>query len=197
MRSQVQWKLCWENELQLSDHVELAQFFRNTYGPTGASNAEPFEGSRSWAGARPELRAIAYDSSGVAAHMGILRRFIKVDAVDLLVAELGLYGVRPDLEGLGIAHSIHVMLPILQELGVPFAFGTVRDALRNHVERFARRYSPLAVLSGIRVRSTRPEARLDLPPTRIDDALTIVLPVGRPISEWPTGTMIDRNGPEL
>ncbi|MER8670414.1 NodA family N-acyltransferase [Mesorhizobium sp. M0644] len=197
MRSQVQWKLCWENELQLSDHVELAQFFRNTYGPTGASNAEPFEGSRSWAGARPELRAIAYDSSGVAAHMGILRRFIKVDAVDLLVAELGLYGVRPDLEGLGIAHSIHVMLPILQELGVPFAFGTVRDALRNHVERFGRRYSPLAVLSGIRVRSTRPEARLDLPPTRIDDALTIVLPVGRPISEWPTGTMIDRNGPEL
>ncbi|MER8383006.1 MULTISPECIES: NodA family N-acyltransferase [unclassified Mesorhizobium] len=197
MRPQVQWKLCWENELQLSDHVELAQFFRNTYGPTGASNAEPFEGSRSWAGARPELRAIAYDSSGVAAHMGILRRFIKVDAVDLLVAELGLYGVRPDLEGLGIAHSIHVMLPILQELGVPFAFGTVRDALRNHVERFARRYSPLAVLSGIRVRSTRPEARLDLPPTRIDDALTIVLPVGRPISEWPTGTMIDRNGPEL
>lgn len=197
MRSRVRWKLCWENELQLSDHVELAEFFRNTYGPTGAFNAKPFEGSRSWGGARPELRVIAYDSSGIAAHMGILRRFIKVDAVDLLVAELGLYGVRPDLEGLGIAHSIHVMLPTLQELGVPFAFGTVRDTLRKHVERFGRRYSPVSVLSGIRVRSTRPEARLDLPPTRIDDALVIVLPVGRPISEWPTGAMIDRNGPEL
>ncbi len=36
----VQWKLCWENELQLSDHLELAQFFRATYGPTGPFNAK-------------------------------------------------------------------------------------------------------------------------------------------------------------
>nr|CAH04364.1 hypothetical protein [Ensifer sp. BR816] len=108
MCSEVRWKLCWENELQVADHVELAEFFRKTYGPTGEFNAKPFEGSRSWAGARPELRAIAHDSYGVAAHMGVLRRFIKVGAVDLLVAELGLYGVRPELERLGIGHSIRV-----------------------------------------------------------------------------------------
>ncbi len=196
MRTEVRWRLCWENELQLSDHVELAEFFRKTYGPTGAFNAKPFEGSRSWAGARPELRAIAYDSSGVAAHMGLLRRFIKISEVDQLVAELGLYGVRPDLEGLGIAHSIHVMLPVLQELGVPFAFGTVRHALQKHVERFGR-YGPVTVLSGVHVRSTLPDARLDLPPTRIDDALVIVLPVGRSMCDWPAGAIIDRNGPEL
>nr|ABM67596.1 nodulation protein A [Rhizobiales bacterium ltg2]ABM67597.1 nodulation protein A [Microvirga lupini] len=196
MRTEVRWRLCWENELQLSDHVELAEFFRKTYGPTGAFNAKPFEGSRSWAGARPELRAIAYDSSGVAAHMGLLRRFIKISEVDQLVAELGLYGVRPDLEGLGIAHSIHVMLPVLQELGVPFAFGTVRHALQKHVERFGR-YGPVTVLSGVTLRSTLPDARLDLPPTRIDDALVIVLPVGRSMCDWPAGPIIDRNGPEL
>ncbi|WP_026187645.1 NodA family N-acyltransferase [Ensifer sp. BR816] len=196
MRSDVRWKLCWENELQLSDHVELAEFFRRTYGPTGSFNAKPFEGSQSWAGARPELRAIAYDSGGVAAHMGLLRRFIKVDGVDLLVAELGLYGVRPDLEGLGIAHSIHVMLPTLQEFQVPFAFGTVRDELRKHIERFGR-HGLLTVMSGISVRSTLPHARVDLPPTRVEDPLVIVLPVGRPISDWPAGTIIDRNGPEL
>ncbi|PDT34010.1 MULTISPECIES: NodA family N-acyltransferase [Sinorhizobium] len=196
MRSNVRWKLCWENELQLSDHVELTDFFRRTYGPTGAFNAKPFEGSQSWAGARPELRAIAYDSSGVAAHMGLLRRFIKVDGVDLLVAELGLYGVRPDLEGLGIAHSIHVMLPTLQELQVPFAFGTVRNQLRKHIERFGR-HGLVTVMSGISVRSTLPHARMDLPPTRVEDPLVIVLPVSRPLSDWPAAKMIDRNGPEL
>ncbi|MPR13557.1 NodA family N-acyltransferase [Microvirga tunisiensis] len=196
MRSQVRWRLCWENELQLSDHIELADFFRKTYGPTGAFNAKPFEGSRSWAGARPELRVIGYDSSGVAAHIGALRRFIKVGGVDLLVAELGLYGVRPDLEGLGISHSIRVMYPVLHQLGAPFAFGAVRHALRNHVERFCR--SGLAtIVSGVRVRSTLPDVYLDLPPTRVEDVLAVVLPIGRPITDWPTGTIIERNGPEL
>nr|AFJ42531.1 NodA [Mesorhizobium plurifarium] len=196
MRSQVRWKLCWENELQLSDHIELAEFFRRTYGPTGAFNAKPFQGSRSWAGARPEFRAIAYDSSGVAAHMGLLRRFIKIDGSDLLVAELGLYAIRPDLEGLGLSSSFRVVLPVLQELGVPFGFGTVRPALHNLVARFGRG-GLVIVKSGIRVRSTLQEALLDKPPTRIDDAFVLVVPVGRPISDWPEGEMIDRNGPEL
>ncbi|MBB4189078.1 nodulation protein A [Sinorhizobium terangae] len=182
--------------MQLDDHVELASFFRKTYGPTGAFNAKPFEGSRSWAGARPELRAIAYDSNGVAAHMGLLRRFIKVGEVDLLVAELGLYGVRPDLEGLGISHSLRVMYPVLQQLRVPFGFGAVRHALQKHVERFGR-HVPATVLSGIRVRSTLPDARLDLPPTRIEDVLVVVFPVESAMSDWPTATFIDRNGPEL
>ncbi|ARO32378.1 nodulation protein NodA 1 (plasmid) [Rhizobium sp. NXC14] len=182
MCSDVRWKLCWENELQLADHVELSDFFRKTYGPTGLFNAKPFEGSRSWAGARPELRAIGYDQSGVAAHMGLLRRFIKVGTVDLLVAELGLDGVRADLERLGISHSIRVMLPTLHELGVPFAFGTVRQALRKHIERFGR-HGPVTILSDILTRSTLPEPRRDKPPTCIDEALVIVLPVGRLIGD--------------
>ncbi|PMS31172.1 beta-1,4-N-acetylglucosamine oligosaccharide N-acyltransferase NodA [Trinickia symbiotica] len=196
MSSKVQWRLCWENELQLSDHVQLADFFRKTYGPTGAFNAKPFEGGRSWAGARPELRAIAYDSHGVAAHMGSLRRFIKVGSVDLLVAELGLYGVRPDLEGFGIGHSIRAMYPVLRELGVPFAFGAVRHALQNHFARFCR-HGLGTILSGVRVRSTLPDMHPQLPPTRVEDVLAVVLPIASSMSEWPAGTFIDRNGPEL
>lgn len=195
-KNKVQWRLRWESDLQLDDHVELAGFFRTCYGPTGVFNAKPFEGSRSWAGARPELRAIGYDSSGVAAHMGLLRRFIKIGAVDLLVVELGLYGVRPDLEGLGIGHSIRVMYPVLKELGVPFGFGTVRPQLEKHVARFSRN-GLLTILSGLRVRSTLPDARLDKPPTRIEDALIVVLPLARSMSDWPTGAIIERNGPEL
>ncbi len=75
MRPQVRWKLCWENELELSDHTGLAEFLRKTYGPTGAFNAKPFEGGRSWAGARPELRIIGYDAHGVAAHIGAVAPF--------------------------------------------------------------------------------------------------------------------------
>ncbi|MGY3461479.1 N-acyltransferase NodA [Bradyrhizobium sp. LM3.4] len=129
-RPPVRWRLCWENELQLADHIELSDFFRKTYGPTGAFNAQPFEGHRSWAGARPEIRAIGYDDRGVAIHIGALRRFIKVGEVDLLVAELGLYGVRPDLEGLGISHSIRVMYPVLRDLGVAVRLwhGPIRPA---------------------------------------------------------------------
>ncbi|WFU07002.1 NodA family N-acyltransferase (plasmid) [Rhizobium sp. CB3171] len=196
MCSQMRWRLCWESELELADHVELANFFRATYGPTGAFNAKPFEGSRSWAGARPELRLIGYDADGIAAHLGLLRRFIKVDGIDLPVAELGLFGIRTNLERLGMSHSIRAMLPTLQDLAVPFAFGTVRPELQRHIERFGR-YGPVTVFSDVRVRSTLQEPRLDKPPTRIDDALVVVLPIGRSMSDWPAGSMIDRNGPEL
>ncbi|MEI9412272.1 MULTISPECIES: NodA family N-acyltransferase [unclassified Mesorhizobium] len=196
MRSDVRWRLCWENELQLADHAELSDFFRTNYGRTGAFHAKPFQGGRSWGGARPEFRAIGYDAHGLAAHIGILRRFIKVGEVDLLVAELGLYGIRPDLEGLGISFSLGVVFPVLQQLRVPFAFGTVRHAMRNHVERFCR--GGLAtVISGVRVRSTLPDVHPDLPPTRLEDVLLLVSPIGRSMDEWPSGSLIDRNGPEL
>ncbi|MGY4319609.1 MULTISPECIES: NodA family N-acyltransferase [unclassified Bradyrhizobium] len=196
-RSQVQWSVRWESELRLADHAELAEFFRKSYGPTGAFNAQPFEGNRSWAGARPEVRAIGYDARGVAAHIGALRRFIKIGAVDLLVAELGLYAVRPDLEGLGVSHSMRVMYPVLQELGVPFGFGTVRPALEKHLTRLVGRRGLATLMSGIRVRSTHPDVYSDLSPIRLEEVLVLVFPVGCSLSEWPAGTIIDRNGPEL
>nr|CAD23496.1 putative acyltransferase [Bradyrhizobium sp. CBP90]CAD23498.1 putative acyltransferase [Bradyrhizobium sp. CBP70] len=197
MRPQVQWRLRWESELCVAEHVELSEFFQKSYGPTGAFNAQPFENNRSWAGARPEIRIIGYDDRGIAAHIGLLRRFIKVGDVDLLVCELGLYAVRPDLEGHGISRSMRVMIPVLHQLGVPFGFGTVRHALQNHITRMLGRQGLATIIPGIRVQSTHPDVYLNLPPTRIDDALVLVLPVGRPIGEWPTGTIIDRNGPEL
>ncbi|UVK48785.1 NodA family N-acyltransferase (plasmid) [Mesorhizobium sp. AR07] len=196
MGSDVRWKLCWENELQLADHVELSDFFLKTYGRHGAFLAKPFEGGRSWAGARPEFRAIGYDAHGIAAHIGILRRFIKVGEVDLLVAEIGLYGVRPDLEGLGISFSLSVVYPLLQRMGVPFVFGTVRQAMRNHVERFCRG-GLASIVSGVEVRSTLANIHPDLPPTRVEDVIVFVAPIGRSMDEWPSGTLIDRNGPEL
>ncbi|SFJ85729.1 NodA family N-acyltransferase [Bradyrhizobium sp. Gha] len=196
-RAQVQWKRRWESELGSTEHADLAEFFRKSYGPTGAFNAQPFQGSRSWAGARPEVRVVGYDARGIAAHLGLLRRFIKVGGADLLVAELGLYAVRPDLEGLGISHAMRVMYPILHELGVPFGFGTVRSALEKHMTRLVQRQGLATLMNGIRVLSTLPDVYPNLSPTRIEDVIVVVFPVGRSISEWPAGTVIDRNGPEL
>nr|CDY73127.1 N-acyltransferase [Bradyrhizobium sp. ARR491] len=198
IRDQVRWRLCWENELQLADHVGLSEFFRKTYGATGEFNAQPFESGRSWAGARPELRIIAYDDHGIAGHIGVLRRFIRVGTVDLLVAEMGLYGVRRDLEGLGVTYhgALRVLHPLLQELGVPFGFGAVRPAMQKHVERLGR-YGLANVLSGVRVRSALPDLFPDLPPTRIEDVFVVVFPITQSMSDWPSGTLIDRNGPEL
>ncbi|PDT18984.1 nodulation N-acyltransferase NodA [Rhizobium hidalgonense] len=195
MSPQVRWKVCWENELELSDHTELADFFRKTYGPTGAYNALPFEGARSWSGARPELRVIGYDAHGVAAHMGLLRRFVRVGEVDLLVCELGLWGVRPDLEGYGI-NSMRIVYPVLQQLGVRFAFGGVRQALRNLVLRLCRN-GLATVLEGVRVRSTLADVYLNLPATRCENVILVVFPIGCSMSDWPSGTLIERNGPEL
>lgn len=42
-RPPVRWRLCWENELQLADHIELSDFFRKTYGPTGNSMRSPLK----------------------------------------------------------------------------------------------------------------------------------------------------------
>ncbi|WP_085984603.1 NodA family N-acyltransferase [Methylobacterium sp. WSM2598] len=196
-RLQVRWRLCWESELDLADHAELAEFLRNAYNPSGAYNAKPFEGGRSWAGARPELRAIGYDSKGVAAHIAALRRFIKIGMVDLLVVELGLYAVRLDLQGLRVSYSMLELYPALKNLGVPFGFGTVRPALQKHLTRLLGKAGLAATVSGVRVRSTLRDMSLDMPPTRVEDLLILIFPIQLPVSHWPPGTLIDRNGPEL
>lgn len=55
---------------------------------------------------------------GVAAHLDLLRRFFTVGEVDFLVGELGLYRMHPDLERPRMSHSIRVMRPVLQQLGI-------------------------------------------------------------------------------
>jgi len=197
-RPPLHWKTYWENELRPDDHAQLAEFFRVVYGAENRSNARIFEGNRSWAGARPELRIIGYDARGVAAHYGVLRRFIRLGTVDQFVAEVGLYAVRSDLEGSGISRhaAMNVVYPTLRMLKVPFGFGTVRHELRRHLERMGR-HGHGRVLSGMRVRSTAPQVAFETPQMRVEDVLVAVIPIECSMDDWPAGTLIDRNGPEL
>ncbi|GLS32303.1 Polysaccharide deacetylase [Mesorhizobium albiziae] len=42
------------------------------------------------------------------------------------------------------------------------------------------------------MRSTLADVYPDLPPTRVEDLLVVVLPIGCSMREWPSGTLIDR-----
>lgn len=58
--------------------------------------------------------------------------------------------MHPDLERLGMSRSIRVMRPVLQQRGIPFAFGMVRHPLRNHLERFCRD-GQTTIVPGVRI----------------------------------------------
>ncbi|QKC92289.1 hypothetical protein EB230_30780 [Mesorhizobium sp. NZP2234] len=80
----------------------------------------------------------------------MLRHFFTFGEVDFLVGELGSYRMHLDLERLGMSHSIRIMRPVLQQRGIPFAFGMVRHPLRNHLERFCRD-GQTTIVPGVRI----------------------------------------------
>lgn len=181
----------WENELSESDHAELAEFLRSTYGALGNWNADQFPGNRSWAGARPELRLIGYDEHGVVVHMGLLRRMVRIGEVDQLICDMGLYAVRPDAQRSGIGTAgFQEIYPTLHELKVPFGFGTVRFGIREHFEPFTK-VSSMTLMDGVRVRSADEK---EFTRTCIEEHLVVLLPIEQDITQWPTGEIIDRNG---
>lgn len=102
----VSWASWREGELDPAAHGRIASMLRAAF----PAYANAFPGRRSWSGARPELRVVAHDPVGVAAHAGVLRRFIQVvdgdRAVEQLVAHVGLVAVRPDLQGSGIGRQL-------------------------------------------------------------------------------------------
>ncbi|ANN60717.1 MULTISPECIES: hypothetical protein [Mesorhizobium] len=55
----------------------------------------------------------------------------------------------------------------------------------------------IATIVGTRLRSPAEALYLDLPRTSVEDVLVVVEGIARPMSEWPTGTTVDRIGPEL
>jgi nodulation protein A len=186
----IDWQVSWERDVTADEHVELAAFIRATHGAAGSPYAELFEGRRSWPGVRPELRVIGRDAAGCAAHVGMLRRFVRVGEVDQLVAEIGMVAVRPDLQKTGVGlEAAHRMLAVLRDLGAPYAFGTARE----EVLRFYRAAGSY-VLPGVRLRtfdSLRPWT------LHTSDDRVLITPIAAAVEDWPAGDIVDRNGQEL
>ncbi|MBI5160320.1 MAG: GNAT family N-acetyltransferase [Micrococcales bacterium] len=63
---------------------------------------------RGWSGERPELRLLGRDRGRLVAHIGILRRFIRVRATDaaVLAADVGLVCVDPEQQRGGLGRAL-------------------------------------------------------------------------------------------
>jgi Nodulation protein A (NodA) len=59
VKENIQWRACWEHELEPADHAELAEFFRNTYGDLGEWNATCLPGNRSSTGSIIDRNGLA------------------------------------------------------------------------------------------------------------------------------------------
>jgi len=117
----LRWRLVWESDLSDDEHAALARLFGRAY----PRHAERFSGGRSWSGARPEARVVGSLDDRPVAHLGLLRRFLRVPATgaSLLVGDVGLVAVDPDLQGRGIGRRLldqarQVLLELDRELAL-------------------------------------------------------------------------------
>ncbi|WP_016698138.1 GNAT family N-acetyltransferase [Actinoalloteichus spitiensis] len=177
------WFHRWEGELTPLDHLRIAELLSAAF----VSTSHQFRDARSWAGARPELRLVACAGDTVVAHAAVLRRFVRVGRADQLVGELGLVAVHPDAQGNGLGAQLLARVEErLRDLGVPFG-------LLNTDQRTAAFYarSGWCALTGVASRW----ADVDYPWQNADlrDPL-LVLPVAAPLTRWPGGGVVDRNG---
>jgi nodulation protein A len=188
MGAQVRWELRWEGSFAPAEHDTMADLLGLALGQVRPADADIFVGGRSWAGARPELRLLAHDELGLAAHIGVLRRNLRIGATDVAVADLGLFAVRPDSQRRKLGSELLAELQkVLLDLGVPFGFLNCRPDLIDFYSRNGWRLLPAEVS----LRHVHPGDPLQV--------LTIggpvfVLPVAADLDSWPAGEIIDRNG---
>jgi nodulation protein A len=184
----MRWELRWEGSLSAAEHEKMADLLGLALGQVRPADADIFVAGRSWAGARPEFRLLAHDEVGIAAHIGVLRRYLRIGATDVAVADLGLFAVRPDSQRRKLGSELLAELQqVLLELGVPFGFLNCRPDLINFYSRNGWQLLPAEVC----LRQVHPGDPLQL--------LTIggpafFLPVTASLDSWPAGEVIDRNG---
>ena len=185
------WETIWESELTLAGHRAIADLLRASLGGIRAEDAALFDGARSWAGARPEFRLILRDELGVLAHIGVLRRQLRIGGQDQLVGDLGLFAVRPDRQRTGLGSALLAELQnAMLGLDLPFGFLGCRPELVPFYAANGWHLLP----SDVRVRhidNRDPWAVV----TFTEPAF--VQPLRCRLSTWPKGDVIDRNGMEV
>ncbi|EGX57690.1 Nodulation protein A (NodA) [Streptomyces zinciresistens K42] len=176
-----------ENDVPADRHRALHLLLTESFPYT----AEQFVHGRSWVGARPERRVTAWRGDRPVAHVGILRRFLRIGSRDQLVGEVGLVAVARGLQGTGVGRLLaeHVR-ERLTRLGVPFCYLNCQSSVLGYYQSVGR-------------------LRLEATATRhfeADDELTavttsahpMILPVtARGRADWPAGPLIERDGTEL
>jgi len=179
------WRLRWEADLSRDEHDAVAALLSRIYPDHAATFAE----GRSWSGARPEGRVIGYSEDRPVAHLGFLRRMLRInDDSSLLVGDVGLVGVDPSLHRSGIGLRLLEEVSIsFHDLALPFGFLTCRPDVVRFYERAGWRELPGQV-----TRMIDNDLQLE---TYTGPALA--LSVRAPLSEWPSGHTVIRDGLEV
>lgn len=182
----LRWALAWENDISTERHASFARMLAGAY----PDYAELFRGERSWSGARPEARIIGDSGDRPIAHLGLLRRFLRVpgNGASLLVGDVGLVAVDPDFQGQGVGSTLlDQSRRMMTELGLPFGFLTCRPGVVPFYEsggwRMMNGQVTRMIDNGHQAESYRGPA--------------MVLPVHGQLSDWPEACVIDRNGLEV
>lgn len=176
------WSLTWEDDVSDAEHVALAGLLRRCYPQSRAS----FAGACSWSNARPELRIVGREGDRPVGHLGVLRRFLRVASRSVLVGDVGLVAVHPDLQGRGMgAALLGEAADTLRALDLPFGFLSCGE----HVAPFYAASGWVPVDNPTRM--IRADGRV-----QVHGGVSMVLPVHAPRGDWPAGAL-DRNGPEV
>src|SRR5687768_16463704 len=98
------WATAWEDDVTAEEHGRIAALLVQAF-PRSRSG---FTGARSWSSGRPELRLVAWRGDSPVAHIGFLRRFLRVAARDasVLVGDVGLVAVAPREQGTGLGREL-------------------------------------------------------------------------------------------
>ena len=186
--SRLKLRMRWEAELESDDHEALAFLLAEIYPDYGSL----FTGRRSWWDAQPEARLIVTDDDEPVAHLGFLRRTLRVAGSStprfLSVAEVGLVGVRPAVQGRGVGRFLlESTAKVLSRMEVDFGHLTCHGDVAGFFASGGWHRIDGQVTRGI--------DRDGLPETY--DGPAMVLPLQRPLTDWPTGHPIVRDGREI
>lgn len=130
------WRTVRETDLTAADHTGLATLLARAFPETDLRG-------RSWCSERPELRLIGTEAGAPVAHLAVLRRFVRVGATEVLVADTGLVAVDPDRQGRGLGLALlGEATRVIAGLGVPFGFLTTGHDREGFYERGGWRRTP-------------------------------------------------------
>lgn len=181
----IEWSLRWEADLSADDHTALAALFGRYYPDDRAV----FTGARSWMGARPEARVIGSDGGRPVAHLGFVRRMLRLESgASQLVGDVGLVGVDPDYQGSGLGRRLLAeAATALAGQDLPFGFLTCAPAVVPFYTSGGWHHSVGQVTRMIDT-ALRPQSYT---------GPAMVLPVAAPLGDWPTGQTLIRDGLEV
>jgi nodulation protein A len=176
------WAWTWEDDLGDDDHAALGALLARCF----RRSRTPFGPGRSWSSARPELRLVGSADGEPVAHLAVLRRFLEVGDLPVVVGDVGLVGVDPDVQGSGVGAALLARCrDRLHGLDLPFGYLTCGEQVAGFY----------ASGGWIRIagptRMVRADGRV-----QVYGGVSMVLPVRRGIDEWPAGR-VDRNGWEV